>query len=125
MFVYNVYHVLIIFTALFLSWNINEKKNIWPRGNLNPRSWCQSTDMLVSSLNHQVSPKKGCIKPRVIKATLIFSHSSNVNFHIMTDAIFCMKSLHTTVNVVYILIIFILLFCHGTSLKKISGHVGT
>ena len=56
-----------------------KKKNIWPRGNLNPRRWCQSTDMLAQMLS---------IKPRVKQHCL--SHSSNVNSNIVTDAVFVM-----------------------------------
>ena len=38
-----VVYILIIFIALFLSWNIIEKTLSWPRGDLNPRRWYQST----------------------------------------------------------------------------------
>ena len=52
---------LIAFLALFC-YGPFLKKTIWPRGDLNPRSWCQSTDMLASRPSY--IPKKGCIKPK-------------------------------------------------------------
>ena len=49
---------IIIFTALFCH-GISLKKNSYSRGDLNPRRWSQSTDMLGTRPSH--IPKKGSI----------------------------------------------------------------
>ena len=64
------------------------KKPFWQRGDSNQRRRYQkSTDMLYP-LGHHASPKKDASSPEL--SNTVFSHSSNVNSHIMTDANFVM-----------------------------------
>ena len=59
-----VVYILIIFIALFVM--EHHWKNIsWPHGDLNPRRWCQSTDILATWPSH--IPKKGVSIPHVAK----------------------------------------------------------
>ena len=73
-----------------LSWNIVEKKkNIWPRGDSIPRRLLKSTDIIMLyAQNYHASPKKNASSPEL--SNTVFSHSSNINSHIMTDAVFVM-----------------------------------
>ena len=63
------------------------KITIRPRGDSILRRRLKSTDMLYE-LDHHASPKKDASSPEF--SNTVFSHSSNVNSHIMTDAIFVM-----------------------------------
>ena len=50
-----VYILIIIFIAIFCH-GTSLKETIWPRGDLNPRRWCQSTDMLASKPSGMLKP---------------------------------------------------------------------
>ena len=63
-----------------------QKKHFWPGGDSNLHCWSQSTNLLCS--RPSCIPKKDASTPEL--SDTVFSHSSNVNSHIMTDAIFVM-----------------------------------
>ena len=63
------------------------KITIWPCGESILRRRSKSADILYA-LDHHASPIKDASSPEL--SNTVFSHSSNVHFYIMTDAIFVM-----------------------------------
>ena len=68
-----------------MSWNIIEK-TFWQRGDSYLRRRYQKSTEMLYPLDHHTSPKKDASSQEL--SNTVFSHSSNVNSHIITDAIF-------------------------------------
>ena len=71
--------VIIYIHSNILSLNIIEKKQ-------HMATW--GIEETCYALDHHASPKKDASSPEL--SNTVFSHSSNINSHIMTDAIFAM-----------------------------------
>ena len=98
----------------------HRKKNTWPRGDSNLRRRSQSTDMLCFRPSN--ISKKGCIKPRtkehcLFPFVLMLILTSWLMLFLLCNQYYCNLSLY--INYIYSII------CHGTSLKKTLGHMGT
>ena len=70
------------------------KKNIWATRGLEPASLVSVNRHAMLYVDHHASPKKDASSPEL--SNTVFSYSSNVNSHIMSDAIFVMQSIPTT-----------------------------